>query len=63
MEKKAMVGERWPILWCVGDLRRYRAAAKKLIDSRHIDGEVDAFAMQEFLLEVENIEGTEGRSE
>jgi len=37
-------------------LEKYRAAAKKLLDSRYSDGEVDAVAMFHFQCSIEQAE-------
>jgi len=50
-EQAAMTGDRQAILVVVSSLRKYRAATKKLLESRYQDGECDAVALHVFNLE------------
>lgn len=47
-EMAAMSGDRTAVLHLVSALRKYRAAAKKLLGLRYGDGECDAVALTAF---------------
>lgn len=55
-EKRALCGDKSAIVRIVGALRRHRAAAQKLLDSRYADGEVDAAQLSRFESECAEIE-------
>lgn len=59
LEARAMTGDRSAVLEVVSDLRKYRSAARKLLDLRYLDGAVDGAAMASFESEVCEIEGDE----
>lgn len=56
-ERRAML-DRGAALEVVSALRRYRAAAQRLLARRYGDGAVDGTALSEFASKIEEIEGT-----
>jgi len=55
-EKQALTGNQLEVCRVIGALRSYKAACKKLFSKRHIDGRVDAVALNDFEREIEEIE-------
>jgi len=59
-ERKAMIGDTQAVIQIVSALRKYRAAAKRMLGLRYLDGECDGFTLTQFERTVEDIEELEG---